>query len=123
MLFALRGVASAGYVDVASGDYYGTSITNGCQVESLTVTANGCYQFIVAAAEFTAGNTHIPTTTPAGFTLLAQSVTSGAIASSSRTYVGVWWRSVGAGATGSSTITWGVPSAPVAHSIVIKPGA
>lgn len=117
----VRGVPNSGFLEVSSADYYGTDVTNGKQVASLTVVTNASYQFIVAGGEFTTGNDHVPAT-PAGFTLIAAAVTDGAVVGSSRTYVVVFQREVNAGATGTVNVVW--PAAvgnPVAHSIVIRP--
>lgn len=123
VIFALRGVPTSNYLNTASTDYFGTSITGGKRVTSLTVTANNSLQLIVAAAEFAPGSNHAPITTPAGFTLLAQEAQDGDISSVARTFIAVYYRQVNSGATAAADITWTSPVNPVAHSIVINPGA
>jgi hypothetical protein len=121
VIINLRGVPTSSFVSVSSADYYGTDITHGKTVAALTVPNNDSFQFVIAAAEFTTGNDHVPTT-PAGFSLVAASVTDGAVVGSSRTYVAVFYREVDAGTAAAVNVVW--PSAagsPVAHSIVIRP--
>jgi hypothetical protein len=120
VLLVLRGLDGTTPTDVAVTDYYGTTITNGKQTASLTVTQNDCLQIFAGTSDFST-MTEVPTTVPSGFTLITTAKTS-ATAPSSRTYLWIASRDVDAGATGTSDIAWSAGAIdPVAQSIVFAP--
>lgn len=114
---AWRGVA-LDYLDDAVTNYEGTDVTDGKETESLTATRNGVQVFF-ARAEFTDGHSSAPTSPPLGFTEAASWQTgTGTTASRSGGWLG--YRTVTAGETGTSAITWGSPSAPSAQSLILR---
>ncbi len=103
-------------------DGYGVSITGGRGVPSY-LAHNPSLIIEYGASEFSAGNDHIPTKYPDNFSTVAEVVTNGTVAGSSRTYMYIGARDlVGTTSTVGRTetdITWGTPVGYVAMSIAI----
>lgn len=117
-MVALRGVDSDYLIDVVT-DYRGHWVGPVMTTESLNASVPGL-QFFFGRNECVAEVSHVPTTTPAGFTELSNIQTSETI-SVSRTVSWLGYREVSAGPTGESGIQWSSGAGTSAQSIIFKP--
>lgn len=118
----IRPTATGTGVDVASSSYAGTDITNGREAASLTATGPNGLAIFVGAAELTAGQAHVPVSTPSGFTQVVAAVSpSSGDTGVSRTYLWMGRKNVEAGATGAAQIVWGaLVNGRAAQMVVFK---
>ena len=119
-MVALRGVDSNYLVDVVT-EYHGHWNGSVKMTESLSASVPGL-QFFFGRNECVAEVSHVPTTTPDGFTELSNIQTSETI-SVSRTASWLGYREVPAGETGESGIAWSAGAGTSAQSIVFRPAA
>lgn len=120
IMFIVRGANLANIVQVASPDYFTTTVTNGSRLPSLTATGNG---LLVAFAgnEVVSPNSSTPTY-QSGVTALPIAPSS-AGTGASRTVVAAYTKAVTAGATGNFDTVWASSSSASSHGIIINEAA
>lgn len=111
-------------IDVASTDYTGTSTTNGVTAVGLNASANNELALVVGAAEPSAGQAHVPTVLPIGWTnVFAHTSPASGDTGVSRSYIWVGKKDQDAGGTGSAAFAWAANlNGRAAQMIVFKEG-
>lgn len=121
VLALLRGVDLTTIPSGGTSHYLGTTITGGRQAASFSPTDTTGESHLVlfaGASEFGSPNSHVPVTTPAGYTLVTEVVSPSASTAVSRTYSWIGSKESGANSsTGTADITWSVVGGAQAHSI------
>ena len=121
-LFIVRNVDVAAMVLASTASYTGTASGNGRQVEAFGGANVDALGLFIGAAEFTAGISHVPTTVPGGWSVVAN-VQSSLDASTAGSRTGLWVGSqvATAGQLPLSTILWSAnPSASGAHAVALR---
>lgn len=121
-LFIVRNVDVAAMVLASTASYSGTASGTGRQVEAFGGASVDALGLFIGAAEFTAGISHVPTTTPSGWTAIAN-VQSSLDASTAGSRTGLWTGSqvASGGQLPLSTILWSAnPSASGAHAVALR---
>ena len=120
-LFLLRGTRVTNPAAVASAGDNGAVSGSGVTVESLDSPADGSLELIVSAAEVTAGNAHVPSAKPSGFTDRVQLPPSGDGTTASRTSLWIGTKVANAGAQAAATTTWPSTGSPTSVGFIFVP--
>lgn len=124
VLLLVKGPESATPFDAVSADYDGGlgSVGNARSVTAMDTV--GGLELFYFYANYSAGQTHLGGTPPAGFAERANITTSDDVAGTGRSYLWVGSRNVVAPSTGTSEfVSVGTPTSPVASHLVLKGGA
>jgi len=120
--FLVRGVdlttPLAGYYD----SYAGTVVSSTTrQVETYALASSPALALFMGGADFSASADHVPTSTPAGFSVVSTMVTTSSLAAS-RTYVWVGSQEASTNVA-AGAITWGSPAGLAAEGIALRAAA
>lgn len=120
-LFIVRDVDTTSMVVASAASYSGTASGNGRQVEAIANAGVDGLALLIGAAEFTAGISHVPSSPPADWTVVA-SVQSTLDTSTAGSRTGLWAGSrTATSGTPLSTILWSAnPSASGAHALILR---
>lgn len=124
MLVVIRGALTSPAPSGTTIDYHGTTISGGRQAADYGPTdSNGQPHLVLFAGSTELGspNSHVPTSTPSGYTMVTEMVGPSASTTISRSYFWIGSKEIGhADETGYADITWAVAAGPQAQSIAFQ---
>lgn len=114
----------AGFGEPYGGNTYpeGIEVSTGIEISAVELAGTPALGLALFSAEFTAGNDHVPTSTPAGWSRLVDVVAypaGGADNTVSRTFLSTWTRELTVTPTMPALMTWGAPGSAGAEVIAL----